>query len=84
MLLLLQEDATGDMKIQLDTIVRNATHLKDIIEDLADVDNFQTGMAKVKRRPVCNGRLIKDVVSSYQELPASAMYLCGQISAKPI
>ncbi len=56
------------MKIQLDTIVRNAAHLKDIIEDLADVDNFQTGMARVKRRPVAVGRLIKDVVSSYQEL----------------
>ncbi len=65
---LLQEDADGDMKIQLDTIVRNAAHLKDIIEDLADVDNFQTGMAKVRRRPVAIGRLIKDVVSSYQEL----------------
>lgn len=65
---LLQEDATGDMKIQLDTIVRNAAHLKDIIEDLADVDNFQTGMAKVRRRPVAISRMIKDVVSSYQEL----------------
>jgi signal transduction histidine kinase len=65
---LLQEDATGDAKIQLDTIVRNAVHLKDIIEDLADVDNFQTGMAKIRRRPVAINRLIKDVVSSYQEL----------------
>ncbi len=65
---LLQEDATGDLKVQLDTIVRNAMHLKDIIEDLADVDNFQTGMARVRRRPVAVDRLIKDVVSSYQEL----------------
>jgi signal transduction histidine kinase len=65
---LLQEDATGEARIQLDTIVRNAVHLKDIIEDLADVDNFQTGMAKVRRRQVAIDRLIKDVVSSYQEL----------------
>lgn len=65
---LLQEDATGDVKAQLDTIVRNAMHLKEIIEDLADVDHFQTGMAQIKRRPLAIHRLIKDVVSSYQEL----------------
>lgn len=65
---LLQEDATGDMKSQLDTIVRNAMHLKEIIEDLADVDHFQSGMAQIRRRPIAIHRLIKDVVSSYQEL----------------
>jgi signal transduction histidine kinase len=65
---LLQEEMTGDTRIQLDTIVRNAVHLKDIIEDLADVDHFQTGMAKIRRRQVSMARLIKDVVSSYQEL----------------
>jgi len=65
---LLQEEMNGDARIQLDTIVRNAVHLKDIIEDLADVDHFQTGMAKIRRRQVSMDRLIKDVVSSYQEL----------------
>jgi len=65
---LLQEDATGEMKIQLDTIVRNAMHLKDIIEDLADVDNFQSGLGKIRHRRFAMDRLVKDVVSSYQEL----------------
>lgn len=65
---LLQDEMTGEARIQLDTIVRNAVHLKDIIEDLADVDHFQTGMAKIRRRQVSMDRLIKDVVSSYQEL----------------
>lgn len=65
---LLQEEATGETRIQLDTIVRNAMHLKDIIEDLADVDNFQTGLGKIRRRRFAMDRLIKDVVSSYQEL----------------
>ena len=43
-------------------------HLKDIIEDLADVDNFQTGLGKIRHRRFAMDRLIKDVVSSYQEL----------------
>ncbi len=49
---LLQEERTGETRIQLDTIVRNAMHLKDIIEDLADVDNFQSGMGKIRHRQV--------------------------------
>lgn len=65
---LLQEDATGETKNQLDIIVRNAIHLKEIIEDLADVDNFQTGMKQIHRRPIAIQRLVKDVVGSYQEL----------------
>jgi len=65
---LLQEETTGEVKIQLDTIVRAAAHLKDIIEDLADVDHFNTGIAKLRRRQVAIDHLIKDVVSSYQEL----------------
>ena len=65
---LLQEEASGESRIQLDTIVRNAMHLKDIIEDLADVDNFQTGLGKIRHRRFAMDRLIKDVVSSYQEL----------------
>jgi signal transduction histidine kinase len=64
---LLQEEATGETRIQLDTIVRNAMHLKDIIEDLADVDNFQSGLGKIRHRRFAMDRMIKDVVSSYQE-----------------
>jgi len=65
---LLQDEMTGEARAQLDTIVRNAVHLKDIIEDLADVDHFQTGMAKIRRRQVSMDRLISDVVGSYQEM----------------
>ncbi len=65
---LLQDEMTGEARAQLDTIVRNAVHLKDIIEDLADVDHFQTGMAKIRRRQVSMDRLITDVVGSYQEM----------------
>ena len=64
---LLQEEATGDTRIQLDTIVRNAMHLKDIIEDLSDVDNFQSGLGKIRHRRFAMDRMIKDVVSSFQE-----------------
>jgi signal transduction histidine kinase len=54
-------------KSQLDTIIRNAMRLKDIIENMSNVDNFQSGMAVVRRRTVSMKRLIEDVAQSLHE-----------------
>lgn len=67
----LEESAKGDEKEQLNTIIKNAMHLKDLIDDLEDVDDFQKGMTKVHRRQFAMDRLISDVVSSFQELARS-------------
>jgi signal transduction histidine kinase len=64
----MEESAQGDEKEQLNTIIKNAMHLKDIIDDLEDVDDFQKGMTKVRRRQFAMDRLISDVVGSYHEM----------------
>ena len=48
---------------QLDTIIKNAMRLKEIIESMASVDNVQSGMAVVRRRTVSVRRLVLDIVA---------------------
>jgi signal transduction histidine kinase len=52
---------------QVDTIIRAASKLKEIIEDLSNVDNFQTGMATLRNRMFSVNRLILELIDSYQE-----------------
>ncbi|MEW6241230.1 MAG: ATP-binding protein [Chloroflexota bacterium] len=62
----LREQLEGVHHDQLDTIIRNATRLKDIIENLANVDNYETGAARVRQRSVSVARIVEEVVESYQ------------------
>jgi signal transduction histidine kinase len=52
---------------QLDLIIRNATRLKDIVDNLSSVDNYQSGAARVRQHEVSMARLVRDVVDSFQE-----------------
>ena len=52
---------------QLDTIIRNATKLKTIVENLSDVDNIRNGAARVRNRQVSLTKLIEDVMLTFQE-----------------
>mgnify|MGYP001358324838 CR=1 FL=1 len=52
---------------QLDLIIRNATRLKEIVESLASVDNYQNGAARVRQREVSMAHLVQDVVESFHE-----------------
>jgi len=52
---------------QLDTIVRNATKLKDIVENLADVDNYRTGSARVRSNKASMTRIVEDVLLTFQD-----------------
>jgi len=53
---------------QVDTIIRNASRLKEIIESLSTVDNFQTGGASLRSRKVSVARVIEDVAASFRDL----------------
>ncbi|HNA90571.1 MAG TPA: ATP-binding protein [Anaerolineales bacterium] len=53
---------------QVDAIIRNAARLKDIIESLTSVDNYQTGGAMVRSRKVSAVRIIEDVIVSFTEM----------------
>ena len=48
---------------QMDTIIKNAMRLKEIIENMSSVDNAQSGMAVVHRRTVSVRRLVLDIVA---------------------
>lgn len=53
---------------QVDAIIRNASRLKEIIENLTSVDNYQTGGALVRSRRVSIARIIEDVIVSFHEM----------------
>jgi signal transduction histidine kinase len=55
---------------QLDSIIRNATKLKDIVENLSNVDNYQSGAARIRQRKISMARVIQDVTTSFQEIAA--------------
>lgn len=55
---------------QLDAIIRNATKLKDIVENLSNVDNYQAGMARVRQRKISLPQVIEEVVESFREIAA--------------
>jgi signal transduction histidine kinase len=64
----LREIVSTQYHEQLDAIIRNATKLKEIIESLSNVDNYQTGAARIRQRRVSIARIVEDVVSSFQEM----------------
>ncbi len=63
----LRELAGGQYEEQLDTIIRNATKLKEIVENLSDVDNFQNGSARIKGGRVSMTKIAEDVVSLFKD-----------------
>jgi signal transduction histidine kinase len=52
---------------QLDMIIRNAAKLKTIVESLSDVDNIQTGAARVRSQQVSLTKIIDDVLQTFEE-----------------
>lgn len=64
----LRELVGGDYQEQVDAIIRNASKLKEIIESLSNVDNFQTGGASIRSRRVSVTRVIEDVSASFRDI----------------
>ena len=56
---------------QLATIIKNATRLKEIIENLADVDNFASGAARVRKNHVSLANIVREVTADFQDEAAS-------------
>jgi signal transduction histidine kinase len=63
----LRELAGAEYGEQLDTIIRNATKLKTIVENLSDVDNIQTGAARLRSQQVSLTKIIEDVIQTFQD-----------------
>lgn len=64
----LKELLGSNYEEQLDAIIRNATRLKEIIESLTSVDNYQSGAALVRSRKVSIARIIEDVCVSFNDM----------------
>jgi signal transduction histidine kinase len=63
----LRELIGDEHKDQLDSIIKSAMRLKEIIENMSSMDNFQSGMAVVRQRSVSVRRLILDTIVSYRQ-----------------
>ena len=64
----LRELLGDEHREQLDVIIKNASKLKEIIESLSSVDNYETGMARIRQRAVSVARIIEEVVSSFADM----------------
>jgi signal transduction histidine kinase len=63
----LREVIQPDYRPQLEIIVRNALRLKEIIDNLASMDNVRRGVASVRTRSISIKRLIEEVMDSFQQ-----------------
>jgi len=52
---------------QLDTIVRNATKLKEVVESLSNMDNFHAGAARVRSHKVSLAKIAEDTILTFQD-----------------
>ena len=66
----LRELVGNEYQEQLDTIIRNASRLKEIIESLSSVDNYQTGGASLRARKVSVKRIVEDTAASFRDMAA--------------
>lgn len=62
----LRETASDQFGEQLDTIIRNATRLKEIVENLSDVGNYENGSARVRGDQVSMAKVAEEVCSSFR------------------
>ena len=68
----LSESLTDDLqKKQLEVIIRSATRLKKIVEDLSNVSNVQSESIRLHRKPVSLKHLIPYIVTQFQETSRS-------------
>jgi signal transduction histidine kinase len=63
----LREVIKEDHRPQMDIIIRNAMRLKEIVDNIANMDNVQRGVASLHRRTVSVGRVIEEVAESYKD-----------------
>ena len=64
----LRELVGNEYHDQVDAIIRSASRLKEIIESLSSVDNYQTGGASLRSRKVSVKRIIEDVSVSFHDM----------------
>ncbi len=61
---LLQPEYRG----QVDVIIKNAARLKEIVDSLANMDNYRAGRSRVHQEAVSMGRIVAEVVESFRDI----------------
>jgi signal transduction histidine kinase len=67
----LSENASEAQKQDVEIIAHNAARLKDLIEEIGDIDNLTSGASEIKRETVSVSLLIQQVVESFYEMAAA-------------
>jgi len=67
----LAESATEAQKEDVEIVSHNAARLKELIEELGDLDALAGGLSDIKRETVSISLLIQQVVSSFNEMALS-------------
>jgi signal transduction histidine kinase len=57
-----------ELKSQLEVIIRSANRLKSIIEDLSNVNNYQSGVNHLRRRNISVNKLINRVAQAFHPI----------------
>lgn len=63
----LREVIVPEYRPQLEIIVRNAMRLKEIVDNMANMDNVQRGMATLRRKPVSIRHVVEEVLDTFYE-----------------
>ncbi len=50
---------------QLDVIIRSAARLKEIVENLSNIEHYRSGASRLRKRPVLVARLIEEVTAAF-------------------
>lgn len=77
------ESASESQKEDIEIISHNASRLKDLIEEIGDIDNLTGGMNHVKRQKVSISQVIQTVVESFSELANSRKIRMSIVSKQP-
>lgn len=56
-----------DAQQQVQAIIRSSLRLKEIVEVLSKMDNYQTGMALIRNRAIALDELANEIIQSYAE-----------------
>lgn len=57
----------SQIRNQLDVIIRSASRLKEIVENLSNIDHYRSGAARLRKRPVLVTRLIEEITAPFAE-----------------
>jgi signal transduction histidine kinase len=81
----LREMINEEFREPMDVIINNAIRLKEIVEDLTDVDNYESGLARLRKRPVAISRMVLEILSSFKGMASSKnITLQSEVAEDPV